>query len=537
MVDELQHHPPEPGTPVRGFGRWVTPVQMGLLALALVLCSLGVHRVLRPRQVPVNANVLRQGTRAPQGRAVRGFPQPERKIVKEFDTDGNQRLDAAERAAARQWLRQQQSERRGGSARFDRGGAVASPEPGMRLTPREVRTYPSRPLYDLKTLRTVFLTFEQPDWDQELGAFYGTDVDVPATVVVDGRTYPEVGVHFRGNSSYRMVPQGLKHSLNLAFDFANPDQQVGGYKTLNLLNSNNDATFVRTVLFSEIARHYVPVARANYMRVVINGESWGIYVNVEQFNKDFLHEWFSDAKGARWKVPGSPRGRGGLEYLGDDPAAYKRIYEIKTRDDDESWTAFAQLCRVLNLTPAAQLEAALAPLLDIDGVLKFLALDVALVNGDGYWTRASDYNIYRDRDGRFHILPHDFNEAFGGETAGRGFGRGGPPNGGVDLDPLVGLDDPAKPLRSKLLAVPALRERYLVYVRDIAERWLEWRTLQPMIREWQALIEPDVSVDTRKIYSTDSFYDDIGDAARGGPPASERTLRGFIEARRAFLLR
>jgi hypothetical protein len=45
--------------------------------------------------------------------------------------------------------------------------------------------------------------------------------------------------------------------------------------------------------------------------------------------------------------------------------------------------------RVLNETPPERLEAALAPLLDIDGALKFLALDDALVNSDGYWTRAS----------------------------------------------------------------------------------------------------------------------------------------------------
>ena len=60
--------------------------------------------------------------------------------------------------------------------------------------------------------------------------------------------------------------------------------------------------------------------------MVINGESWGIYDNVEQFNKDFVKEWFGTTKGARWKVPGSPGGHGSLTYLGDDPAAYKSIY-------------------------------------------------------------------------------------------------------------------------------------------------------------------------------------------------------------------
>ena len=66
------------------------------------------------------------------------------------------------------------------------------------------------------------------------------------------------------------------------------------------------------------------------MRVVINGESWGIYVNAQQFNKEFVKEWFGTTEGARWKVPGTPVSRGGLEYLGEDPAAYKNFYELKS---------------------------------------------------------------------------------------------------------------------------------------------------------------------------------------------------------------
>ena len=58
-----------------------------------------------------------------------------------------------------------------------------------------------------------------------------------------------------------------------------------------------------------------------------------MYVNAQQFNKDFMRDYFKSDEGARWKVPGSPGGRGGMEYLGDDAAAYKRIYEIKTKDD------------------------------------------------------------------------------------------------------------------------------------------------------------------------------------------------------------
>jgi len=95
--------------------------------------------------------------------------------------------------------------------------------------------YPkSAGLYDMATFRTIFLRFDNTtDWEDELAAFYGTDVEIPATVVVDGTTYKDVGVHFRGASSFRMVPDGVKRSLNLSFNFVNKKQRLLGYRTLN----------------------------------------------------------------------------------------------------------------------------------------------------------------------------------------------------------------------------------------------------------------------------------------------------------------
>src|SRR5204862_1152372 len=139
---------------------------------------------------------------------------------------------------------------------------------------------------------------------------------------------------------------------------------------------------------------------------------------------------------------------------------------------------------------------------------------------------ASDYSLVRDAQGRFHIVPHDMNEAFGpamgpgmfggGPGGGRrgggrgpggpgggpnaggpgpggpgpgGFGPGGPggPGGGRgDLDPLVGADDAGKPLRSRLLAVPSLKKRYLEHARTLAEE-LNWAQLGPVVEEYRKL--------------------------------------------------
>ena len=492
-------------------------ITLSMMTAAVLLRSAGHKEVERP--APPVAPV----TAPPRAMAAQGFfgggGREEQQLVARFDKDGDGKLNREERKAAR-------GAAGGGQNFFGRpffGRDNANASPGRKLAPGDVAPYPSTPIYDLGTLRTMFLQFENADWEEELAAFHNTDVEVPATMIVDGRTYKEVGVHFPGASSFMMVPAGMKRSLNVSTDFGIEDQDLGGYRTFNLLNATNDPTFLRAVLYTEIARRYVAAPKMNYMRVAINGESWGVYLNTQQFNGDMVRDHFKTTKGARWKTPGNPRGRAGLEYLGDDPASYKYLYEIKTKDDADSWKALIQLCKVLNETPLDKLEAALAPLLDIDAALKFLAVEVALVNSDGYWTRASDYNIYRDPDGRFHILPHDVNEGLGGE-GGRGFG-----GGGAQLDPLVSVNDPGKPLRSRLLAVPALREKYLGYVKDIATRWLDWNAIYPMLKANHDLIAAEVRLDTRKLYDVEGFEEGIA--------SRNNSLKDFVDTRREYLLR
>jgi spore coat protein CotH len=463
-----------------------------------------------------------------------------RKLLERFDANGDEKLDRAERQEARAWLATQPVAGPGGGrggmppGGMPPGGGRSGPggpggrgfapgTPGAKVSPASVRSFPTGDLYATDTLRTLFLEFENADWEQELEAFNNTDVDVPATVRADGRTYREVGVHFRGASSFMMVPTGNKRSLNLSFDEFVPDQAINGKRTLNLLNAMNDPSFTRTVFYSHLANRFIEAPRVNYVRVVINGEDWGVYLNQEQFNRDFLVTHFGTPSGARWQTPGSPQGRAGLNYLGDNPAPYKAMYELKTKDSPERWASLIELTRVLNETPPEQLEAALSRKLDIDGALKFLALEVVLVNTDGYWTRASDYSMFEDSTGRFHIVPHDMNEAMQGGGGGRG-GPGGPGGGGPTLDPLVGLNDASKPLRSKLLAVPALQARYLGYVRELSNTWLDWDRVGPLLTQWQQVIAPTVAADSRKLYATDRFSAEV-----------ETTLKNWLAQRRAYL--
>jgi len=107
--------------------------------------------------------------------------------------------------------------------------------------------------------------------------------------------------------------------------------------------------------------------------------------------------------------------------------------------------------------------------------------------------------------------------------------------GGLSLDPLVGLNDTTKPLRSKLLAVPALKERYLKYVKTIAEKHLDWKNLGPVVAGYRKLIEKDVEADTRKLYTLDAFKKATADEAEKST-GRDMSLRAFADGRRKFLL-
>jgi len=120
------------------------------------------------------------------GRGPGGFGGPpggvreEINLVKQFDKDGNKRLDATERRAAREFLAKERAEGRGqfrGPRRPPRDENAEPPKPGPRVTLADAKPFPGASLYASNVLRTFFLEFENADWEKELSDFHGTDVE------------------------------------------------------------------------------------------------------------------------------------------------------------------------------------------------------------------------------------------------------------------------------------------------------------------------------------------------------------------------
>lgn len=459
-------------------------------------------------------------------------------LVKQFDTNSNGRLERAERDLARKAVeRQGQSPaHRPAPPGGDPFAILGTPAPGPHVTAQDFSSFSAgTSLYAPATVRTLWLEFEHSDWEAELEAFHDTDVEVPAKLSMDGQAYDPVGVRFRGMSSFAMVPTGFKRSLAISMNAFTKGQRLLGIRSLNLLNAAHDPTLMRTVLALEIARRYLPAPKANHIRVVINGESWGIYVNSQQVNQDFVKEWFGTAEGHWWKVPGSPGGRGSLAYLGEDQKSYEPIYELRSKNHPEAYRDLIRLCRLLDQSKPETVEQDLASVLDIDEALRFLALENLLVNNDGYFLRTSDYYLYERKDGRFVIIPHDLNETFNALEGGPGMDT----KIGVELDPLMMAADPKKPLISKLLAAPRLRKKYLSYLREMAETWLDWNRVGPIVEAHQRTIAQDVGLDPRKLSTSLEFTSGVSEnSTRQGPCGKSVSygLKPFVEGRRAYLL-
>jgi hypothetical protein len=517
----------------------------------------------------------------PFGRGGPGGPMAgDMAVLERFDHDRSGWLDAAERKEAREWLLEHRSQQqRGPGRRRGRGfgevgpGASASTAKGVHVSPDEVASHSGKDMFAADAVRTWFLSFDMEDWREQLAAFYRTDVDVPCTLKVDGRTYENVGAHFRGNTSY-MMSRSNKKSLHLDFNFIDSKQRVYGHRAVNLINNNDDPTLMHEALAAWIGGQHTPTLRATLARVVINGEDYGVYSLVEHFDKDFTDHFYGSKKGSRFKVPPDFSGGGALVSHGPDGQDYRRNFQIKSDDDQAAFQRLAELCELLEHADDAELVARLPAYLAIDEALWFLAIDNAVVDGDGYYGRGSDYSL--------HPLARDGNEILGSSHGGPGGpgGRFGPPPGfpggegpgGPDVrrrrqggdptdndavppdrasrggrgrrggrggptmeqGPLAKLDDANRPLVRRLLNVPAWRARYLGFLHTIASRSLDWDSgLGEQVARWRAAIGPLAEQDAHSLFGYEAF-----EKAHGAPEPEQptSTLEGTVRTRQKRLL-
>lgn len=378
-------------------------------------------------------------------------------------------------------------------------------------------------LYDTTTLRNFAFVFHDANWWTLLQQNYAAQTNILADLTVDGTTYPSVGVRIRGNTSYTALPAGSqKVSLNVDVDFVNAGQAIYGISALNLNNAFHDPTFCREVVYSNFVARYLPNGRANHVTVSLNGANWGVYANVQQFNKDLLRDWFDDEDGMRIKCANNPSGPG-LRYVGSLPSQYPG-YEIK--DDGGLANPYGALIAVCNSVTNEPLGSwqNIDQLFAIDPSTWSVVMENLLTDDDSYINKGADFVTYRDpADGRMHLLQTDANETF---TQ-------------VSWSFVRNFTQATKPVLSHVLAVPELRQRYMAHYRRALQE-LDWAYFEPIFTAHRNLISAAVLADPKKLYTHQHFLDNFtttvtlpGGGLSGGPVVG---LQQFVQQRRTSLI-
>ncbi len=378
-------------------------------------------------------------------------------------------------------------------------------------------------LYDESTLRTLEISFQDPKWFTALSKSYPSATYFKADLKVDGFTYRDVGVRFRGNTSYRAAEK--KKPIKISMDAFVPGQKLYGYRTLNLNNCAFDPSFVREVLFFHIYRHYCVAPRANYVKLKVNGDNYGVYANVQQINKDLGKAWFKDNDGNRYRaepIPNVSRNGSALIWLGSNPVDYYPYYEIKSENTPNPWVDLLNLCEVLNNKPLGTLESDLPKVLSMDSALWMLAINNALVNPDSYINYVChNYYLYNDlHHGRFRLLPWDVDHSFSSKHLEN-----------WKMDPNTQLTNPKRPLISRVFQIPRWRAAYKTRIRIVLDEFIRWEVLGPMIAKYQALIDAEVKADPVKVHSYEDFKNIVTRNLK-----NFSGLKPFIETRRQYLL-
>ena len=223
--------------------------------------------------------------------------------------------------------------------------------------------------------------------------------EVICTVREGEDVWTNVAVHPKGSAgSSRSVDS--KPALTLNFSKHVSQQRFHGLDKISLNNSVQDPTFINEKLARELYLHAgVPVPRADYATVELNGRRLGLYVLLEGWNKQFLRRYFKNTKGNLYDPP----------LLAD----LDQVLGVATGNfpnDQSELKAVVEAARERDLSRRI---ARLEELVDLDRFSRHIALDLLLWNHDGYVLHSNNYRVFHDLDsGRIVFMPHGLDQLF-----------------------------------------------------------------------------------------------------------------------------
>lgn len=223
--------------------------------------------------------------------------------------------------------------------------------------------------------------------------------DVTATVREGTTVYTNVSLHLKGAAgSFR--PFDDKPALTLNFSKHAKGQLFRGYSKLSLNNSVQDPTYLCEAISRELFdRAGVPVPKAEFATVLINGRDLGLYVMVEGYNKQFLRRYFSNVNGNL--------------YDGGFCREVSPNLDVNSGEHPEDRSDIERLLTAaMEQDPFKRWER-LNTILDTHRFITMLAMEVMTCHWDGYGLNRNNYRLFHDLEtDRMVFMPHGLDQMF-----------------------------------------------------------------------------------------------------------------------------
>jgi spore coat protein CotH len=336
---------------------------------------------------------------------------------------------------------------------------------------------------------------------------YDLNTHYPADLHWGTVRVPNVAVRSRGFGSRNPTKLGLQIDFTR---YAN-GQRFVGLKSLVLKNLWQDPSMVREALaMAMFSRMGQPAPREAFCRLYINGVYEGLHALVEDIDDLFVARTLGSGSGYLFEFHrsgGEFRG----EYLGDEPAAYKPLFEARTHElesDTVLYAPIADLFGAVNANSGLAWRADVERHLDLTQFMTHVAIESFLAENDGILGHTGMNNFYLYREGS--TMPHRLIVWDKDNTFVNAY-----------MTILMRWDENAV-MRRALLA-PELRAVLVSTLEACARAALEgWWTA--LLNGFAALIDAAVREDSRKPYSNADFDAEIDH------------LRRFILLRPQFVL-
>lgn len=439
-------------------------------------------------------------------------------------------------------------------------------------------------VFNKNKVTTVDIEIAEEDWADMLEN--ATDKELKqANITVNGKRIENVAIRTKGSSSLHSVvsSDSDRYSLKIDFDYYDDTQSLYGLKKLNLNNNFSDSTLMREYISYELMEQMgLPTPANSYMYVTVNGEERGLFLGVEAVDETFLANNYGSNDGFLFK----PDGTGSdLKYISDNIADYTGI-GLKTNEGNVDQSKFIEMIEAIN--SGGDIEK----YIDVDEMLRYFAMNTALVSLDSYQGNMKhNYYLYED-NGVFSIIPWDFNMSFGGFGVGGRGGRMGDnnqipadaekkksgdaqmneqlekpdmifPNNGVQQQgqqsngdrkqggfnmgmglsgnlmedsainfsvstPVSGVTLEDRPLLNALLSNEEYRAKYEGYLEEVATNYLTEEYIQSITKKLAVLLTTYVEADPTKFSTTEQFLEAV---------EGENSLPEFAKQRSASILK